>query len=148
LILPTNFTVTATNASGAPLNTTPVNITVKPAPGMYYTNPSNGGTVLSLKADQSVTVRDDTLIMHTDGNLVLYRAGAPLWATSWLYSNGLPAGSFNPGGNCSECRAIFQTDGNLVLYDAGNRPYWASMTSDSNATLSITENAPYLSIAG
>ncbi|MEW1641915.1 D-alanyl-D-alanine carboxypeptidase family protein [Streptomyces sp. NPDC091219] len=57
-----------------------------------------------------------TLIMQTDGNLVLYRGSDPaLWASG-------TAG--RPG-----TVAQMQTDGNLVLYAPGHVPIWASSTA-------------------
>src|SRR5690606_34814330 len=45
------------------------------------------------------------LVMQTDGNLVIYDSGSPVWATSWL---GVPlaSGSY----------VVMQEDGNLVMY--------------------------------
>lgn len=57
-----------------------------------------------------------TLIMQTDGNVVLYdRNSQPLWAT-------------NTGGLITPREFIMQTDGNLVLYDKEGCPKWASQT--------------------
>jgi len=63
------------------------------------------------------------LIMQTDGNLVLYRQGKPLWATGTQV-----AGSF----------AEFQSDGNLVVYAPDSRALWSSNTwGNPNATLAL-----------
>jgi uncharacterized protein YkwD len=57
-----------------------------------------------------------TLMMQTDGNVVLYdRNSQPLWAT-------------NTGGLITPREFIMQTDGNLVLYDKEGCPKWASQT--------------------
>lgn len=57
-----------------------------------------------------------TLIMQTDGNVVLYNQHSqPLWAT-------------NTGGLITPREFIMQTDGNLVLYDTSGCPKWASQT--------------------
>ncbi len=55
------------------------------------------------------------LAMQTDGNLVLYEHGNPLWSTA---TNG-------KGGHS----LVMQTDGNLVLYSGQSCPLWASNTS-------------------
>jgi hypothetical protein len=56
------------------------------------------------------------LVMQSDGNLVLYRAGQQraLWSTRT---------DKNPG-----AWAIMQSDGNLVVYSDEDRPLWASGT--------------------
>jgi hypothetical protein len=57
-----------------------------------------------------------TLILQTDGNVVLYdRHSQPLWAT-------------DTGGLITPREFIMQTDGNLVLYDTGNSPKWTLQT--------------------
>jgi len=58
-----------------------------------------------------------TLMMQTDGNVVLYnQQSQPLWAT-------------NTGGLITPRDFAMQTDGNLVLYDTNGVPMWASNTS-------------------
>jgi len=52
-------------------------------------------------------------IYQTDGNLVLYENGVPLWNTATITSPGY---------------AIMQTDGNFVLYWPNGTPYWATNT--------------------
>lgn len=60
-----------------------------------------------------------TLIMQTDGNVVLYdRNSQPLWAT-------------NTGGLITPGYFIMQTDGNLVLYDTNGYPKWVSNTQNN-----------------
>jgi hypothetical protein len=58
-----------------------------------------------------------TLIMQSDGNVVLYNsASRPLWWT-------------NTGGGLIDPRDfIMQNDGNLVLYDTSGQPHWDSNT--------------------
>lgn len=56
------------------------------------------------------------VIMQTDGNLVIYRAGG---GSTWA-SNTSGSGA---------TRAVMQTDGNLVLYNTRNQPVWSSNTS-------------------
>ena len=79
-----------------------------------------------LNAGQSHVSPDGrfSLIMQTDGNLVLYQLGvAALWAT----------GTSGPN-----FYAVFQTDGNLVVYTSGNSPVWSSATGgNTRAYLSV-----------
>ena len=75
-----------------------------------------------------------SLAMQTDGNLVMYRAGTPLW------------NSGTAGRSCAAgCQAAFQGDGNLVLYQNGSA-YWASNTSNAGARLNLSSKPPYLSV--
>ncbi|MFV0458204.1 MAG: hypothetical protein ACK5MT_05470 [Actinomycetales bacterium] len=55
---------------------------------------------------------DETLVMQTDGNLVAYVAGSPVWA-SWTQGN--------PG-----AYLVLQDDENLVIYSAADQPLWQS----------------------
>jgi outer membrane lipoprotein-sorting protein len=55
-----------------------------------------------------------TFVYQTDGNLVLYDDGTPLWASA---TDGRPVG-----------RCIMQSDGNLVIYGPGGQPFWSSNT--------------------
>jgi hypothetical protein len=58
------------------------------------------------------------LRMQTDGNLVLYRQGTPVWSpNTWG----------NPG-----AYTVMQTDGNLVIYK-GTTPLWHTNTYRSAA---------------
>jgi hypothetical protein len=65
------------------------------------------------------TLRSDnmhTLIMQSDGNVVLYNSQSqPRWST-------------NTGGLIEPREFIMQNDGNLVLYDTSGQPHWASNT--------------------
>jgi hypothetical protein len=62
-----------------------------------------------------------TLVMQTDGNLVLYGAGMhPLWSS----------GTGGAGAN----RAVMQADGNFVLYRANNTPVWWTGTGGHNSS--------------
>ena len=56
-----------------------------------------------------------TLAMQTDGNLVLYSLGVPMWAT----------GTNGRGGDV----AVMQGDGNFVLYDGHSHPLFATGTN-------------------
>lgn len=68
----------------------------------------------SLKSDNQLY----TLILQTDGNVVLYNQRfQPLWSTQ-------TGGAFQPG------VFVMQTDGNLVLYDVGWHPRWLSSTAN------------------
>jgi hypothetical protein len=55
-----------------------------------------------------------TFVYQTDGNLVLYDGGTPLWASA---TDGQPVGV-----------CIMQTDGNLVIYARAGLALWASNT--------------------
>lgn len=74
------------------------------------------------------------LAMQRDGNVVLYRANVPLWAS-------------NTYGRCSECRLNLQGDGNLVVYNlAPFSALWATGTEGRGAYLRVNTTSPYLSI--
>jgi hypothetical protein len=95
----------------------------------------------NLLAGQSFTLGDLTLIMQSDGNLVVYRDGVSKWATG---TNDWPS-------TCTTCYASFQSDGNLVLYgSSGNgeyTPYWSTGTNGHpRAQLLLSDSVPYLSI--
>lgn len=59
----------------------------------------------------SPTLQGGRLVMQTDGNLVVYRAGNSVAWTSRTAGN--------PG-----ARLVLQADCNLVLYSSANRPLW------------------------
>lgn len=92
--------------------------TVQPAPVIDGTTQLLPGQYLApggfLSSDQGRFV----LVVQTDGNVVLYERGVPLFAT----------GTSVPGDHL-----VMQGDGNLVVY-AGNRPLWASSTSGAGAS--------------
>lgn len=79
----------------------------------------------SLQSDDKL----HTLIMQTDGNVVLYdRHSQALWAT-------------NTGGLITRRDFAMQTDGNLVLYDITGAPKWASNTwNNPGAFLNIQDD--------
>jgi serralysin len=90
--------------------------------GSVYPGAAKGRTILasgqSLQPGQSLQSPNQmyTLIMQTDGNVVLYNQHSqPLWAT-------------NTGGLITPREFIMQTDGNLVLYDTDNCAKWSSQT--------------------
>jgi len=102
-----------------------------------------------LPAGQSVQVGWMSLVMQSDGNLVLYRTGAALWASSFLPAqDAVPFTGPTQAMNCAQCFALFQTDGNLVLYapaadGSGNKPYWASNTpANAGAVLALSSTNP------
>ena len=81
-----------------------------------------GGSTLSagqkLQAGQKLISAGGqyTLVMQTDGNLVIYGNGCVIWA-----SNTTGTGSHN--------YLAMQGDGNLVVYTSGGKPVWASHTA-------------------
>ena len=64
-------------------------------------------------------------IYQTDGNLVLYQQGTPIWNTATITSPG---------------HAIMQTDGNFVLYNSSGIPYWATNTWGNSGAYLIVQN--------
>jgi hypothetical protein len=68
------------------------------------------------------------LIMQSDGNLVLYQGGTPLWASGTV------------GSGADE--AIMQGDGNFVVYTSSGSAPWASGTAgNSGAYLDVQNDA-------
>ena len=68
----------------------------------------NGGEALTSPNGRYI------LAMETDGNLVMYDVGKPVWGSN-------TAGS---GANIAEMR----DDGDLVIYHEGDKPAWSSRT--------------------
>jgi hypothetical protein len=64
------------------------------------------------------------LVMQGDGNLVLYRSGAAVWATNTM----------GPGREL-----VMQSDGNLVLY-AGGQALWSSGTDGAGAAKLVVQS--------
>jgi len=64
--------------------------------------------------------RNYTLVMQTDGNLVLYNRSGPVWAT---------------GTNKAGSEVEMQSDGNLVVYAPGHIATWATGTFHQNSAL-------------
>jgi len=81
-----------------------------------------------LKPGQSISSSAGVFqfVYQNDGNLVLYRNDAALWATG---TNGRGVGI-----------CIMQTDGNLVIYGPGGKPIWASNTSGSPGSHLIAQD--------
>lgn len=68
-----------------------------------------------------------SLVMQTDGNLVLYRQrNVARWSSG---TNGRPVRSLD-----------MQTDGNLVIYDPARRPTWASGTNNHPGSVLVLQN--------
>jgi surface antigen len=69
-----------------------------------------------------------TLVMQSDGNLVIYGNGCALWAS----------GTVGTGG----AYLNMQTDGNLVIYTSAAKPVWSSGTAGtgSSNTLNMQED--------
>jgi pseudomonalisin len=94
----------------------------------------------------SLTYGQLSLVMQTDGNLVLFDGATVLWATS--QTPGI-YGQATDGMNCTGCYAAFQSDGNLVLYNSSGNPYWSSGTSGyNNALLQLSSAPPYVALRG
>lgn len=83
-----------------------------------------------LLVGQSIRSADGrfTIVLQTDGNLVLYANGRiPLWAS-------------NTAGHPEVWDVVMQGDGNLVIYDTHQRPLWASNTSGQPGAHLIAQN--------
>jgi parallel beta-helix repeat protein len=66
------------------------------------------------------------LLLQTDGNLVLYEGGTPLWAS-------------NTRGDGS-AEAIMQTDGNFVIYNASGASVWSTGTNGNGDAAMVVQN--------
>lgn len=78
----------------------------------------------SLKSDNQLY----TLILQTDGNVVLYNPRfLPLWSTQ-------TGGAVQPG------VFVMQTDGNLVLYDVGWQARWTTGTANNPGAFLRVQN--------
>jgi hypothetical protein len=62
-----------------------------------------------------------SLVMQTDGNLVIYGPGGPTWSSNTAGSGG--------------SRVVMQGDGNLVMYTAAGAPVFATNTRGAAAAL-------------
>lgn len=98
----------------------------------------------TLQAGQSISYGDLSLIMQTDGNLVLYKNLTPSTQTA-LWASG------TSGLGSASSEAVFQGDGNLVLYQGQQQDaahaYWSSGTSGhANDHVVLSDTAPYVSI--
>ncbi len=90
---------------------------------------------LSMPAGTIRTGGPFTFNYQTDGNLVVYRLGVPVWASG------------TGGYLCSPttCSAIFQSDGNFVLYQ-NSTPYWYTSTVAPGGRLVVTSSDPFLTV--
>lgn len=86
----------------------------------------NSGT--QLLVNQSIASADGqfSLILQSDGNLVLYRGNFPLWASNTV---GKPSKN-----------AIMQADGNFVLYDTSAKPLFSSGTAGKPGAILKIQN--------
>src|SRR5262249_15755065 len=92
------------------------------------------GNPSTLSQGQSIQNGDTTLVMQSDGNLVVYQGSSAVWASN---TAGHDSGT-------NQCAAQFQTDGNFVVYN-GSKPLWASNTVGRGGTaLCLSMTAPYL----
>ena len=113
------------SASGKPLWSSGTGPIPKPSPGCGKLSPGAGlgpgDQVVSCEACFS-------LVMQTDGNLVLYRQGhGAIWSSATNGKDGITA--------------VMQTDGNFVLYSGGGCPLWGSGTSGhSGAFLAVQDD--------
>jgi len=91
--------------------------------------PVTGGTRFpagdTLTAGEEVTSPNGiyTLNMQTDGNLVEYGGGRPIWST-------------DTQGNSGD-RAVMQDDGNLVVYSSSGAALWSSGTGGHSGTFTL-----------
>lgn len=90
----------------------------------------------TLSQGQSINLGGRTLVMQTDGNLVLYSGSTALW------------NSQTAGQDCSagQCFAAFQGDGNFVVYNKQTALWNSGTAGNATAQLSISNTAPYLKI--
>lgn len=121
---PRAFDCTETPGAGC-LGT--LQVTLYDVPGAAFVDPK---TVLAsgaaLVVGQTLTAGTAALVMGTDGNLVLFDGGAPVWST-------------NTSGGTN--RATLRPDGNFVVTNDAGASLWASGT-DFGA-LAITPGAGY-----
>jgi hypothetical protein len=73
------------------------------------------GETLAVNEELPSCNRKVTLIMQSDGNLVLYHRGRAIWATD----------TFDTDGD----HAVMQTDGDFVLYDRHNKRLFSTQTT-------------------
>lgn len=97
--------------------------------GYRPTKVSGGGSEVVLNPGQGINSPNGayTFIYQTDGNLVLYAGGRPLWAS----------GTWGRGVG----RTVMQGDGNLVVYNGSGQPLWASGTwGNPGSTLAVQDD--------
>ena len=131
----TDFYLRITNDGGMMLKGEIALTNVLPTPP----EPSSGGggttgscgelaANVSLTSSQSLAScsGDYSLIMQSDGNLVLYQGSTALWA-----SNTVGSGAD---------KAIMQGDGNFVVYTSSGTPVWASNTAGNAGAYLAVQN--------
>lgn len=98
----------------------------------------NGGTSpriyfkageLKLSKGERVGNNHLSLVMQSDGNLVLYRDSRAVWSSQTL-------------GKCTACVAVYESSGNLVIYDNTNA-IWTQAWAGSSG-LMISDETPYI----
>jgi sugar lactone lactonase YvrE len=91
---------------------------------------------LRLNQGQSLAYGTLNLVMGSDGNLILYQSGSPIWSTG---TGGQSCGS-------SQCFAVFQSDGSLDVYN-GSTLLWSSQTGGNpGAQLTFSSQSPQMEI--
>jgi hypothetical protein len=106
---------------------------------IFWTNvPQYQAGNFALRQGASLKIGSSTLIMQSDGNLVLYpQTGPASWSTGTF---GQPCGT-------NQCNAVFQGDGNFVVYNGGV-PLWSSGTyGNASALLTLSASMPQLEIS-
>lgn len=85
-----------------------------------------------------------TLVMQSDGNMVIYKLGSAIWASDTfrsganrafmqddgnfvVYANEVPKWASQTPNSGGE-KLVMQDDGNLVIYNGSNKPVWATGT--------------------
>lgn len=113
-----------------------------PEPSMSQDMLINAG----LGSNQSLLSQNGryTLVMQSDGNLVIYNAGTAIWASD-TFRSGANRAFMQDDGNfvvyqnnaakwqsntprSGGVRLVMQNDGNLVIYNVNNSPVWATNT--------------------
>lgn len=98
-----------------------------------------GGATLSPEQTAASPNGRFVLKYQSDGNLVLYDNGSPVWAINcWpgCSGTGYAGNSFTPAGY-----GTMQTDGNFVVYNSSGAPVWHAGTfGNSGAYLSIRDD--------
>jgi len=131
-----------TGASGSVNSGNTVHVTYDDAGNRVNYQSTN--EIIQISTGQQINSPDGRfrLVQQTDGNLVLYFGGSPLWAnyafgsnfTTYFQSDGnlvtySPSGPvWNSETNAIGARLALQNDGNLVIYDLDDRVVWSTNT--------------------
>ena len=114
-------------ASAAVLSTGVLEVLSSGGDVLWWSGSLQGGQVLGVGRVLTAPAGRMALVMQTDGNLVLRKNGAAVWA-SWTQGH--------PG-----AAATMQGDGNLVVRGTDGRALWASWTQGhSGASLWVQDN--------